>query len=202
MSQQVAIELSTPRPTQPIDLLGSHILLLPTVTFPSGGPITLARLRLRHLAIFEIVPLVLVIVRATAVVEIANVGAVEDGLLKGLVDLVVHVAAPCRCCVPRADLRWEFVYYRSEMGGAFSAARLTWSVMHDGDWGRLHLDWCWEGGVAYHGYMRWKRCVQARRVAFWSSVGFSGKRANVVWNSFQAARPSSALVHPVSESCF
>lgn len=124
MPQQVAIELSTPRPTQSVDLLGSHILLLPTVTLPSGGPITLARLR--HLAIFRL-PLVLVIVRATAVVEVANVGAVEDGLLKGLVDLVVHVATPCRCCVPRADLGWEFVYYRSEMRGAFPAVRSSLS---------------------------------------------------------------------------
>lgn len=53
---------------------------------------------------------------------------------------------------------------------------------------------------AYQGYKRWKRCTYDRSASFSSSVGFSGKRENVVCSTFQAARPSSALSSRVSQS--
>jgi len=45
----------------------------------------------------------------------------------------------------------------------------------------------------YHGYRRWKRWIYACNAVLSSAVGLSGNRAKVVWNSFQAARPSSIL---------
>ena len=45
----------------------------------------------------------------------------------------------------------------------------------------------------YHGYSRANSKIYECSAFFSSGLGFSGKRAMVVWNSFQAARPSSAL---------
>jgi hypothetical protein len=55
-------------------------------------------------------------------------------------------------------------------------------------------------GATYHGYKRWKRYMYDRSASFSSSVGLSGKRANVVCRTFHAARPSSALSRHVSRA--
>ena len=47
--------------------------------------------------------------------------------------------------------------------------------------------------MIYHGYSRANRCIYENKAVCSSSDGLSGKRAMVVWKSFQLARPSSAL---------
>lgn len=62
-------------------------------------------------------------------------------------------------------------------------------------------------GEIYQGYNRAKRCIYENNAVCSSSVGLSGNFAIVVWNSFQAALPSSALtvsfpIFPIMASPF
>ncbi len=62
-------------------------------------------------------------------------------------------------------------------------------------------------GEIYQGYNRAKRCIYENNAVCSSCVGLSGNFAIVVWNSFQAALPSSAFtvsfpIFPVMASPF
>ena len=57
---------------------------------------------------------------AAAVVEVADVSAVEDWLLQVPVDLVVHVASPGGRDAARADLGRELVEDLAEVAGALA----------------------------------------------------------------------------------
>ena len=62
-------------------------------------------------------------------------------------------------------------------------------------------------GEIYQGYNRAKRCIYENNAVCSSCVGLSGNFAIVVWNSFQAALPSSAFtvsfpIFPIMASPF
>ncbi len=63
----------------------------------------------------------LLIVAAAAVVEVADVGAVEDGFPLAFVNQIVHEARPCRSAGPRGCLWGVFLENRLKVLGAFAA---------------------------------------------------------------------------------
>ena len=65
--------------------------------------------------------LLALLLRATTVVKVSNVGAIKQLFLQRFVDLVVNVARPCRSGGARRDLRGKLVENLTEMAGTFAA---------------------------------------------------------------------------------
>ena len=105
-----------------------------------------------------------VFLAAPTVIEVADLEAVELRLPEALVDLVVDEASPAG---------GEF---REPTCGGYLASRARKCVAQ-----------------SPHGYSRANNWMYVRSAADSSSVGCSGNRAIIVWNSFHDARPSSAL---------
>ena len=56
----------------------------------------LLHLEIYPIRIHDLLILLSILLRAPTIVEIADVGAVEEVFLQGFIDLVVDVAGPCR----------------------------------------------------------------------------------------------------------
>ena len=72
-------------------------------------------------AVSALALLVLALIRAPTIIEVADLGTVEERFFQRLVDFVVHVAGPCCGCGAGAYLRGVFVQDLAEVAGAFTA---------------------------------------------------------------------------------
>lgn len=122
------------------------------------------------------------VVTATTVVEISNLGTVKWRLFQWFVHFVMYMASPGCGCGTRCNLRWKSGKNLLEVTSAFATSFFSnRKPRRIAQWGQ------------YHGYKRAKRCRYEVRADFSSALGLSGNFAIVVWSTFQAALPSSAL---------
>merc|ERR1711939_693665 len=116
VSEQISIEVPSSFSRDLFDPLSTHLGLCVWTRTPN-----LLGTRIRRLLFFIILAAVsLLILSTSTIVEITNITAIEEFLPETLIDFVVYVTCPGRCCASRRHLRRELVYDLMEVLCTFS----------------------------------------------------------------------------------